>query len=693
VLRRVSNPPNPWAETEVEWIGEPPPAELEVYEEEVRRALAENESPDVGFRWSLNPYRGCWHACGYCVWGDTPILAADGSTKSIAEIQPGDQIYGVERRGDYLRYVKTRVLAHWKTIKPAFRVTLLDGTELLASEDHRFLTGRGWKYVADSFTPGVQRPHLTTNNKLVGVGRFAAGPDEDQAYKQGYLCGMIRGDGLLASYRYSAARPDRKVYQFRLALVDPEGLVRTRRYLEEMSVSTHEFVFQRAFGNRRQVLGIRSCSRAHYERIAHLIAWRAVASASWCKGFLAGIFDAEGSYSRGILRISNKDAEILKWIVACLQVFNFDYVVEVSRDDERARNVRIRGGLREHLRYFHTVAPAITRKRNIEGQAVKSQARLEVVAVERLGVQLPMYDITTGTGNFIANGVISHNCYARSSHQYWGFGAGTDFDRKIIVKTNVAEKLREEFLRPSWKGEMIAFSGNTDCYQPLEAVYRLTRKSLEVCREFRNPVCLITKGALVRRDIDLLAAMARETRVSVSLSIPFADDATGRAIEPGASLPSQRFETLRMLSDAGIRTGIAIAPVIPGLNDSHIAMLLERAKFAGAASAFMILLRLSGQTLPVFEERLAEAFPDRAKKIWNAIEEMRGGKRNETRFHDRMVGRGPRWEAIEALFEAQCRRLDLNTRHGDSAEDDSEDESSPFRRPSPQGELFSEPEN
>jgi DNA repair photolyase len=284
-------------------------------------------------------------------------------------------------------------------------------------------------------------------------------------------------------------------------------------------------------------------------------------------------------------------------------------------------------------------------------------------------------------------------CYARASHQLLDLGAGTDFERKIVVKTNAPERLSLELARPSLRGETIVFSGNTDCYQPLEAVYRLTRKSLEVCREFRNPVCLITKGALVRRDIDLLAAMARETKVSVSLSIPFADDVTGRAIEPGASLPSQRFETLRMLSEAGIRTGIAIAPVIPGLNDSHIATLLERAKSAGATSAFMILLRLSGQTLPVFEERLAEAFPDRAKKIWNAIEEMRGGKRNETRFHDRMVGRGPRWEAIEALFEAQCRRLGLNTRREDSGEEDSEDESSPFRRSSPQGELFSEPEN
>ena len=275
-------------------------------------------------------------------------------------------------------------------------------------------------------------------------------------------------------------------------------------------------------------------------------------------------------------------------------------------------------------------------------------------------------------------------CYARSSHQYWGFGAGTDFDRKIVVKTNVAEKLREEFFRPSWKGEQIAFSGNTDCYQPLEAVYGLTRKCLEVCREFRNPVGLITKGALIRRDMDLLAAMSRETKVSATLSIPFADDATGRAIEPGASLPSQRFETLKRLSDAGIRTGIGIAPVIPGLNDSHIAELLERAKAAGARGAFIILVRLSGQTLPVFEERLAEAFPDRARRIWHAIEEMRGGKRNETRFHDRMVGNGPRWDAIEALFEAQCRRLGLNTDPGDA----DDDEPSAFRRPSAQSELF-----
>src|SRR6266496_3626198 len=195
---------------------------------------------------------------------------------------------------------------------------------------------------------------------------------------------------------------------------------------------------------------------------------------------------------------------------------------------------------------------------------------------------------------------------------------------------------------------------------------------------------MITKGALIRRDIPLLAAMSRETKVSVTLSIPFADDATGRAVEPGASLPSQRFETLRMLSDAGIETGIGIASVIPGLNDGHVAPLLQRARAAGARSAFLVLIRLSGQTLLVFEERLAEAFPDRARKIWNAIEEMRGGRRNDTRFHDRMTGRGPRWNAIEALFEVECRRLGLNREDGD----EKDEQPSAFRRPTAQSELF-----
>jgi DNA repair photolyase len=251
-------------------------------------------------------------------------------------------------------------------------------------------------------------------------------------------------------------------------------------------------------------------------------------------------------------------------------------------------------------------------------------------------------------------------CYARPTHQYLGFGAGTDFDRKIVVKVNAPQALRKEILRPSWKGEMIAFSGNTDCYQPLEASYRLTRGCLEVCREVKNPVAVITKGMLVRRDIDILSQMAREGRASAYLSIPFADDRTARKIEPYASWPSQRFETLRLLSEAGVPTGIAIAPVIPGLNDRDIPELLDRAHAAGARRAFMILLRLPQEVRPVFEERLREAFPLRAGKVIENLRQTRGGKLNESAFGARMRGTGPRWEVIERLFDIHSRKLGMN---------------------------------
>ena len=192
-----------------------------------KSALAGNDSPDIPFTYSLNPYRGCEHGCIYCLDGRTPILMTDGHHRPLAEIRPGDEIYGTQRRGWYRRYVKTRVLAHWNVIKPAYRILLEDGTELVAGADHRFLTGRGWKFVS-----GVRRSHLTTCNKLMGTNAFASPPDQDTDYTRGYLCGLIRGDGLLASYHYErAGRIHGDQHQFRLALCDIEALQRAQRYL------------------------------------------------------------------------------------------------------------------------------------------------------------------------------------------------------------------------------------------------------------------------------------------------------------------------------------------------------------------------------------------------------------------------------------------------------------------------------
>ena len=273
-------------------------------------------------------------------------------------------------------------------------------------------------------------------------------------------------------------------------------------------------------------------------------------------------------------------------------------------------------------------------------------------------------------------------CYARPTHQYLDWGAGTDFERKIVVKVNAPELLRRELARKSWKGDTIVFSGVTDAWQPLEASYAITRRCLEVLLEYRNPIGVVTKGALIRRDKDLFAELAREAQARVWMSIAFDDDKTARLLEPNVALPSQRFETLAALSEAGVETGIAVSPMIPGINDSDIPKLLARAREAGARYAFMTMLRLPAEVLPVFEERLAESFPMREKKIWSAIEQMRGGRRNDSRFGARMSGRGPRWEAVERVFTVEARRNGIETGSDQSRR------SSTYRRPRQQPGLF-----
>jgi DNA repair photolyase len=252
-------------------------------------------------------------------------------------------------------------------------------------------------------------------------------------------------------------------------------------------------------------------------------------------------------------------------------------------------------------------------------------------------------------------------CYARPTHQYLGFGAGTDFERKLMVKVNAPALLREAFARPSWQGEALVFSGNTDCYQPLEASYRLTRQCLELCLEHRNPVSIITKGGVIQRDVELLAELARVTSVSVFLTIPFLDEQLRCVMEPFASPVERRFETLRRLSQAGVSCGVSLAPIIPGLNESDIPELLRRAQEAGARQAFMTLLRLAAEVKDVFFERArAGLAPERVARIENAMREMRGGNLYDPRYGKRMSGTGKRWAIIEQLFDRQCKRLGLN---------------------------------
>ncbi len=278
-------------------------------------------------------------------------------------------------------------------------------------------------------------------------------------------------------------------------------------------------------------------------------------------------------------------------------------------------------------------------------------------------------------------------CYARPTHQYLGFGAGTDFERKLVVKVNAPEVLHGEFSRRSWKREVVVFSGITDCYQPLEQSYELTRRCLEVCANHRTPVVIITKGALVRRDVDLLLRLGEVAAATVHVSIPFASDDVARRLEPYASAPAARFETLRLLSAAGVRTGVSVSPLILGLNDAEVPEILTRARQAGATRAFSTLLRLPGEVATVFAERIRETLPERASRVLAAIAAERGGELNDARFGARMRGRSPRWEAAERLFSVTCRRLGLEHGEGPALVVPGPSPEAPSATPA-QGELF-----
>lgn len=273
-------------------------------------------------------------------------------------------------------------------------------------------------------------------------------------------------------------------------------------------------------------------------------------------------------------------------------------------------------------------------------------------------------------------------CYARPTHEYWGFGAGTDFDSKLVVKPDAPSLLRQAFLQKTWRGELVVFSGNTDCYQPMEATYGLTRACLEVCAEFRNPVAIITKGALILRDLELLQTLHREAWLRVYFSIPFANPDTARKLEPHVPSPEKRLEAIRRLSEAGLITGVSLAPIVPGLNDHDIPRILRRARDAGAVSAFMTLLRLPGNAAAIFWERLADAFPHRVQRVRHRLQQARQGAVNDGRFFDRQVGQDEAWRALERLFDVTCRTLGLSIGESTSVPNT-------FRRPEgPQTRLF-----
>ena len=438
---------------------------LEFLHVHARRVI--NEVPKASrmpFRWTINAYRGCSHACSYCLVGETPVLMADGRAKPIADLQVGDEVIGTQRVGRYRRYTATPVLDHWSTVRPAYRTVLEDGTAFVSSGDHRFLTDRGWRHVAGAAQGPGCRPHLTTSNHLLGIGRFAPGPKGEP--------------------------------EIRLALTDPEPLARTKEYPANAGAPT---------GARRD------------------------------------------------------------------SVANADPVL-----------------------------------------AMKGTGRRRVTAVEPLGLELPMFDITTGTGDFIADGVISHNCFARPTHEYLGMNAGEDFDRKIVVKINAVERVRAELAPGRWAGDHIAMGTNTDPYQRCEGKYRLTQGIVGELSAAANPFSILTKSTLILRDLDLLAEAARRTDVRANFSIGTLEEDVWRMTEPGTPHPRRRIEAVARLNAAGVPCGVLVAPILPGLSDGpeQLEEVVRACVDAGAVSITPLLLHLRAGVREHYLSWLAGARPD-----------------------------------------------------------------------------------
>ena len=562
------------------------------------------------FRWTINPYRGCTPCLCLLHLGDNTYPNGGWSHQADGRYPRGRLCLRDGPEGQLPPLPRhTGLPPLVDASSPPSEITLEDGTELIASGDHRFLTRRGWKHVIGSEWGPMRRPHLTLNDTLMGTGAFAESPEHAPDYRRGYLAGLIRGDGYLGSHEYERPNGRRQTFhRFRLALTDMDALRRARDFLDaELGLVLPEFAF--ATQGKRSMRAIRTQSRDNVAAITELIAWPRGRRTEWCKGFLAGIFDAEGSHS-GALRISNCDPAIIDWITWSMRLLGFRFVVEDPRLPNGIKYVRLLGGLPEKLRFFLTVDPAIDRKRELDGIALKNpSARLKVESIEPLGKGWRLYDITTGTGDFIANGVVSHNCFARPTHTYLDFNAREDFEREIVVKVNTPEVARAELMRPRWTREHVALGTNTDPYQWVEKKYELLPGVWEAMRDSRTPCSVLTKSPLLLRDIELFKQIPS---FAANLSIPTLDEKAWRASEPHTPHPRKRIEAVAELNRAGIPTGVLIAPLMPGINDSpeQVEEILELCAEAGAVSIGGICLHLRGEVRDIVMDWLRSYRPD-----------------------------------------------------------------------------------
>lgn len=613
------------------------------YRDASRSVLAENASPDVGFRYSLNPYRGCEHGCSYCLAPSTPILHADLTWQPIGNVKIGDILVGFDERpqpGKTRKLRRSIVQDVWWAKRPTLRL-VTEHNDVVTTAEHRWLQARDFRWSPTrSLSSGRHLRHMP-----MGV----PGPIDDE-YRIGYVAGLSLGDG---TFRYIevAGRRSRSTpaSYWRIALADYEPLSRTVEYLAHLGIEVFVRPFEGGPSSRTpmQKVEIRSLSKL---RALRELLFTERSSSAYRRGFLAGFFDAEGH--------NGSSLGVLERVRTYARALGFPFELEL-RPGILASSLRLVGRLVDRLRFFSVCQPAIARKRD---RLFDREVNLDPEPIETIepGPVADVVDITTSTGTFYAAGLATHNCYARPSHEYLGFSAGLDFERRIMVKDDAPDLLRATFRSRRWQPEVVALSGNTDCYQPVERRLGLTRRCVEVCVEFRNPVAVITKSALVARDADLYAALAAHSAAHVLCSITTLDPELARRLEPRAASPERRLDTVATLTKAGVPVAVMVAPVIPGLNDVEIPRILAAAARAGATSASWVLVRLAKPLDQLFDGWLAEHYPDRRSRVLNRIRETRDGRISDSQFGRRMRGTGPYAEQIAALFSVAARKHGLD---------------------------------